>query len=136
MIEDFMPRPTPETAPYWEAAKAGELRIQKCGACGRHYFYPRPFCRYCASPDVAWVTVSGRARLVSYVINRRPMPGFESVSPVIALVELDEGPRLMTNVVGVEPAPENLPLDLRLRVTFEERGGTVLPVFQPEEESA
>ncbi|MFD2354878.1 Zn-ribbon domain-containing OB-fold protein [Nonomuraea ferruginea] len=80
--------------------------------------------------------VSGRARLVSYVINRRPMPGFESVSPVIALVELGEGPRLMTNVVGVEPAPENLPLDLRLRVTFEERGGTVLPVFQPEEESA
>lgn len=105
-----MPKPTPETAPYWDAAKAGELRVQKCGGCGRHYFYPRPFCRSCASPDVGWVTVSGRARLVSYVINRRSMPGFESVSPVIALVELDEGPRLMTNVVGVLPDTSMLQL--------------------------
>jgi uncharacterized OB-fold protein len=64
------------------------------------------------------------------------MPGFESVSPVIALVELDEGPRLMTNIVNVEPSPEHLPLDMRLRVAFEERGGAVLPVFQPEEGKA
>ncbi|MEU6778711.1 OB-fold domain-containing protein [Nonomuraea angiospora] len=123
------PQPTPETAPYWEGARQGELRVQRCGECGRHYFYPRPACRYCASRDVRWVTVSGRARLVSYVINQRPMPGMEGLSPVIALVELDEGPRLMTNIVGVEPTPENLPLDLRLRVCFQDD----LPVFRPEE---
>jgi hypothetical protein len=127
------PKPTPETEPYWEAARAGELRVQRCLSCGRHYFYPRAACRYCASLDVEWVQVSGRASLVSYVINHRPLPGFESVSPVIALVELDEGPRLMTNIVGVEPDPANLPLDMRLTVAFEERSGTVVPVFQPEE---
>jgi uncharacterized OB-fold protein len=80
--------------------------------------------------------VSGRARLISYVINRRPLPGFEGVSPVIALVQLDEGPRLMTNIVGVDPSPANLPLDLRLRVLFVEHSGAVLPVFQPESEVA
>ncbi|WP_308168786.1 OB-fold domain-containing protein [Nonomuraea sp. NEAU-A123] len=127
------PQPTPETAPYWEAARAGELRVQRCLDCGRHYFYPRPACRFCASENVEWTGVSGRARLVSYVINHRPFPGFESVSPVIAVVELDEGPRLMTNIVGIEPIPENLPLDMRLTVAFEERSGAVLPVFEPEE---
>jgi uncharacterized OB-fold protein len=130
------PEPTPETAPYWEGARAGELRIQRCSACGRHYFYPRVACRFCSSLDVEWVAVSGRASLVSYVINHRPLPGFEAVSPVIALVELEEGPRLMTNIVGVEPEPANLPLDLRLLVTFEERSGVVLPVFRPEEVDA
>jgi uncharacterized OB-fold protein len=77
--------------------------------------------------------VSGRARLVSYVINHRPPPGLEGVSPVIALVELDEGPVLMTNIVNVEPDPECLPLDLRLQVTFAERGDLMLPVFEPQE---
>jgi uncharacterized OB-fold protein len=129
------PQPTPETAPYWEAARAGELRIQRCRACGRHYFYPRTACRYCASLDVEWVRVSGRARLVSYVINHRPLPGSELDPPVIALVKLDEGPRLMTNIVGVESDPAKLLLDMRLVVTFEERAGVVLPVFRPEENS-
>jgi uncharacterized OB-fold protein len=126
------PKPTPETAPYWNAARAGELHIQRCRSCGRYFFYPRAACRYCASEDVEWVHVSGRARLVSYVINHRPLPGSESASPVIALVELEEGPRLMTNIVGVAPEPANLPLDLPLVVTFHDAGDVVLPVFQPE----
>ncbi|MGP4017549.1 Zn-ribbon domain-containing OB-fold protein [Saccharopolyspora sp. 5N708] len=127
------PKPTPETAPYWEGARAGVLRIQHCSACDRHFFYPRSFCRYCASSSVRWVDVSGRARLVSYIINQRPLPGFESLSPVIALVELVEGPRLMTNIVDVTPTPENLLLDMDLQVAFEERGDVVVPVFRPEE---
>lgn len=129
------PEPTPDTQQYWDGAKAGELRIQRCRSCGEHYFYPRPFCAHCASADTEWTAVSGRARLVSYVINHRPAPGFRDVSPVIALVELDEGPRLLSNVVEVEPVPERLPLDLRLVVRFEQRGEAVLPVFAPEEES-
>ncbi|MEV5843593.1 Zn-ribbon domain-containing OB-fold protein [Streptomyces sp. NPDC051985] len=127
-----VPLPTPETAPYWDAAREGVLRVQRCNSCRRHYFYPRSFCRYCASSDVEWTAVSGRARLVSYTINHRPLPPFASTSPVIALVELDEGPRLMTNIVGVPPLPEHLPLDMRLEVTFEERGEMVLPFFRPE----
>jgi uncharacterized OB-fold protein len=135
MTAPVVPKPTPETAPYWDAAREGVLRIQRCKSCGRHYFYPRSFCRYCTSVNVEWTDVSGRARLVSYIINHRPLPPFASVSPVIALVELDEGPCMMTNIVGIEPSPENLPLDMRLKVAFEQRGDMTLPVFQPEEAS-
>jgi uncharacterized OB-fold protein len=130
------PVPTPETASYWEGARMGELRIQLCRSCGKYYFYPRSRCRYCLSSDVVWSVVSGRARLVSYVINLRPVAGLEGVSPVIALVQLDEGPRLMTNIVGVDPSPANLPLDLRLTVLFVEHSGVVLPVFQPDSKVA
>lgn len=124
------PLPTPDTAPYWEGAAAGELRIQQCTSCTRYYFYPRPFCPHCGSAAVEWRVTSGRATLVSYVINHRPVPAANEPL-VIALVQLEEGPRMMTNVVGVEPLPENLPLDLPLRVTFEQRGEHSIPVFTP-----
>ena len=68
------PVPTPDTAPYWEGAAAGELRIQQCTSCSEYYFYPRPFCPKCGSGDVEWRVTSGRASLVSYVINHRPVP--------------------------------------------------------------
>lgn len=125
------PIPTPETAPFWEGTVAGELRIQQCNGCGRFYFYPRPFCRYCTSTDVEWRTVSGAARLISYVVNHRPLPPADPDVPIIiALVELAEGPRLLTNIVGVEPDPERLPLDSPLTVDFKPRGEQVLPVFR------
>ena len=124
------PLPTPDTAPYWEGAAAGELRIQQCTSCTRYYFYPRPFCPNCGSAEVEWRVTSGRATLVSYVINHRPIPPTDEPL-VIALVQLEEGPRMMTNVVGVEPLPENLPLDLPLRVAFEQRGEHSIPVFTP-----
>jgi uncharacterized OB-fold protein len=125
------PVPTPETELFWAGTLAGELRIQRCNSCGRYYFYPRPFCRYCQSRDVEWRQVSGTGRLISYVINYRPLPPADPSEPqVIALVELDEGPRLMTSIAGVRPEPENLPLDSRVRVSFEPRGGQALPVFR------
>jgi uncharacterized OB-fold protein len=125
-----VPLPTPETAPFWAGTLAGELRIQRCNACGRYYFYPRPFCRYCASRDVEWRTVSGRGRLVSYIINYRPLPPAAPDTPqIIALVELEEGPRMLTNMVGVAPDPDRLRLDAPVQVTFEARGDQALPVF-------
>ncbi|MBV9325691.1 MAG: Zn-ribbon domain-containing OB-fold protein [Chloroflexi bacterium] len=126
-----VPVPTPETAPFWAGTLAGELRVQRCNACGRYYFYPRPFCRYCASRDVEWRTASGTGRLISYVINHRPLPPAAPDRPqIIALVELDEGPRMLTNIVGVIPEPEELPLDAAVRVDFEPRGDQALPVFR------
>lgn len=125
------PVPTPETDFFWAGTLAGELRIQRCNNCARYYFYPRPFCRYCQSRDVEWRRVSGNGRLISYVINYRPVPPASPGEPqVIALVELDEGPRMLTNIVGVDPEPPNLPLDGRVRVEFEPRGGQALPVFR------
>jgi uncharacterized OB-fold protein len=131
--EGPVPEPTPETLPFWEGTAAGELRIQRCRVCERFYFYPRPYCPRCLGEDIEWRAVSGRGSLASYNINYRPLPVFQSTAPqVIALVQLDEGVRLMSNIVGVEPVPEKLPLGLRLRVGFEPRGAYALPVFLPE----
>jgi uncharacterized OB-fold protein len=132
MADKPIPMPTPETQPYWDGARAGELRVQRCNACREHYFYPRPFCPRCGSADVAWVAVSGRARLHSYVISHRAAPGFEDEAPyAIAVVALEEGPRLMTNIVDVENTPEHLVLDMELEVAFQERGDQCVPVFRP-----
>jgi len=130
-VDRPLPRPTPETRHFWEGTLAGELRLQRCAACARVRFPPRPVCPACASPDARVFAASGRARLYSYVIHQRPAPGFRPPY-VIALVELEEGPRMLTNLVGVEPTPEALPLDLPLEVVFERASDEIaLPLFRP-----
>lgn len=136
MINGLEPLPTPETEPFWAGTRAGELRIQRCRSCGRYYFYPRPFCRYCQSSDVEWQQASGRGRLVSYVINYRPLPPSAADEPqVIALVQLEEGPRMLTNIIGSKPDPNFLPLDSPVHVEFERRGEQALPVFRLDHEA-
>jgi uncharacterized OB-fold protein len=109
-----VPVPTPETQPFWDGCAAGELRLQRCLDCGKPYFYPRPACPACGSPNVEWFTASGDATLYSYVISHRPARGFEDDGPyAIAVVELAEGPRMMTSLAGVP------------------RGDMTLPVFTP-----
>jgi len=96
---------------------------------------PHRVCPHCGSFNVEWFTASGDATLYSYVINHRPAPGFEDEAPyAIAVVQLAEGPRMMTSIRGVPATPEALVLDMPLRVAFEERGDVWLPVFTPEEE--
>lgn len=127
-----VPEPTPDTQPFWDGCARGELRLQRCRDCGKPYFYPRAVCPECGSTDVEWFTASGRATLYSYVINHRPARGFENDGPyAIAVVQLAEGPRMMTNLVGVPNTPEDLILDMELQVTFEQRGDISLPVFTP-----
>jgi uncharacterized OB-fold protein len=129
-----VPVPTPETQPFWDGCAAGELRLQRCLECSAPYFYPRPVCPACGSTRVEWFTASGRASLYSYVINHRPARGFEDEAPyAIAVVELAEGPRMMTNLLGVPNTPDDLVLDMPLRVVFEQRGGVSLPQFTPAE---
>ena len=126
-----LPKPTPETQHYWDGAKAGELRLQSCTDCKHTYFPPRPFCPKCASRNVAVQKASGKAKLFSYVIHHRPAPGFDPPY-AIAVVELAEGPRLMTNIVGCPQTPEALKLDMDLEVTFEKQSDTIsLPLFKP-----
>jgi uncharacterized OB-fold protein len=125
------PVPTPETRHYWEGARAGELRLQRCRACAKAYFPPRPFCPRCASGDTEVFRASGRAKLHSYVIHHRPVPGFEPPY-AIAVVELAEGPRLMTSLVDVAQTPEALVLDMPLVVKFQRLDDEIsLPVFAP-----
>ena len=100
----FLPRPTPETQAYWDGLRQQRFLLQRCNVCQRAYFYPRPFCPQldCHSRDVDSFQASGQGSIYSFVINARPMPGFEDEVPyVIAVVELAEGPRLMTNLIDV-----------------------------------
>ena len=131
MTERPLPAITPETRHFWEGTRTGELRLQRCAPCDHVYFPPRPFCPRCASPDVSVFRASGRATLYSYVIHHRPVPGF--VPPYsIALVELEEGPRMMTNIVEVPQTPEALRLDMALEVVFHRLDDEIsLPLFRP-----
>jgi hypothetical protein len=132
MTDKPVPVPTPETQPFWDGCAAGELRIQRCTDCGKSYFYPRPVCPDCGSANVEWFTASGRATLYSYVINHRAAPGFADDGPyAIAVVQLEEGPRMMSNIRGLPATPEALELDMPLQVTFEARGNVSLPQFEP-----
>ena len=129
----FAPEATPETRPFWDGCREGVLMLQHCGPCGAAYFPPSPYCPRCLSDDVEWKAASGRGRLHTYLIAHRPAPGFEADVPyAIAIVELDEGPRMMSNIVGIPNTPEHLVLDMELRVTFEARGDDMqVPVFRP-----
>ncbi len=99
-----LPAPDLETKPFWDGCKEGRFLIRHCNACGADHFYPRPFCPTCWSDDVAWKEASGRATLYTYsVVHVNDLPPFgERVPYVAAIVELEEGPRAMTNVEGVE----------------------------------
>jgi uncharacterized OB-fold protein len=131
-MDRHLPQPTPETRHFWEGCKAGELRLQRCAACHHTYFPPRPFCPACASREVEVFSASGKASLYSYVINHRPRPDMGSEPHSIAVVTLEEGPRMMTNIVGCPQTPEALELDMPLEVTFESFSDEIsLPFFQP-----
>ena len=126
-----LPVPTPETKHFWEGTVVGELRLQCCDDCRHIYFPPRPFCPKCASRKVSVITSSGKAKLYSYVIHHRPAPGF-TPPYAIAVVELDEGPRMMSNIVGCPQTPDALVLDMPLQVTFERQSEQItLPFFKP-----
>ncbi len=127
-----IPKPTPETQHYWDGARVGELRLQRCEACDHTYFPPRPFCPDCGSRKVKVVKASGRAKLLSYVINHLPSPGFDDGPFAIAVVELEEGPHMMSNILECDQTPEALRLDMLLEVTFEWLSDDIaLPQFRP-----
>jgi uncharacterized OB-fold protein len=125
------PEPTPETQHFWDGTQAGELRLQRCRACAKAYFPPRPFCPACGSRDIAVFPASGRGTLYSYVIHHRPVPGF-TPPYAIAVVTLEEGPRMMTNIVDCAQTPEALQLDMALEVAFTPMDDEItLPLFRP-----
>jgi uncharacterized protein len=127
-----LPKPSPETRHFWDGCKAGELRLQRCRSCSETYFPPRPFCPCCASRDVEVFTASGKATLYSYVINHRPRADIGTEPHSIAVVELAEGPRMMTNVINCPQTPEALQLDMPLQVVFGNESDEIsLPYFEP-----
>ena len=127
----FLPKPTPETYHFWEGTRMGELRLQNCDVCKHIFFPPQPFCPKCLSRDICVYQSNGRGRLYSYVINYLPAPGFTTPFS-IAVVELDEGPRMMTNIVECPQTPEALIMDMPLVVVYERQSDDItLPLFKP-----
>ena len=113
-----------ETAPYWEGCRRGELLIQRCAGCGRYQFYPRMLCVECGARQLHWVRASGQATLKSYTIVRGAQ------ARVLALVTLQEGPTMMTSIIGCEF--EALRIGMPVSVVFDEAGSAdPLPRFKP-----
>ncbi len=127
-----IPQPDDMSRPFFEGARRGELIIQRCAACGAYLAPGSRACTECLGESLEWVPASGRATLFTFgIMHQRYHPGFFDELPYnIAVVELDEGPRLNTNVTGV--ANESLRVGMPLVVTFEDVGeGVALPKFRP-----
>ena len=126
------PPDDPVTAPFWEAARQRRLVAPRCRACGLVFLYPRVTCPGCLGREFDWLDLSGRGRVYSCTVVRQAAhPAFAAEVPyVFAVVQLDEGPRMATNVVGCPP--EDVAPDQPVEVVFDEIGeGNVVPRFRP-----
>lgn len=126
-----LPEPDAFTRPYWDAAADGHLLIRRCGSCGRAHHYPREFCPHCWSEECDWERAGGHATLYTWsVVHRNDLPPFGSRVPyVAAVVDLAEGPRMMTEVVDCEES--ELRIGMALEVAFRDAGqGVTVPVFR------
>jgi uncharacterized protein len=129
MSEKMIPQALPETKLFWDKARLHELWLPRCVDTGRFFFPPRLFSPFTGGA-ITWERASGKAKLASFVIAHRAAPGFEAEAPyIIALAELEEGPRLLTNLPGAPPDPAALKIGALLTVTFEERLGMTIPQF-------
>ncbi|MDA8046646.1 MAG: Zn-ribbon domain-containing OB-fold protein [Actinomycetota bacterium] len=127
-----LPTVEDESRPFWEAAKEGRFLIARCRACGRAHHYPRPFCPHCWSEEVTWEDASGRATLYTYsTVFVNDLPPFNERLPyVAAVVDLAEGPRVMTNVVACDASELRIGQDLEVCFRPISEDITV-PVFRP-----
>jgi hypothetical protein len=136
-VPDEIRHPAPsadwETRPYWEGCARGELVLQRCTACGGVQHRPRALCVRCLSETIEHFVASGRGRVHTYTVtHQNHAKGFREACPyVLAYVELEEGPRLLTNVVGCDPAA--VCVDMPVVVEFAETEGDGFPVprFRP-----
>tara|TARA_Y100001936_G_scaffold242362_1_gene279512 strand:- start:938 stop:1354 length:417 start_codon:yes stop_codon:yes gene_type:complete len=129
-----LPVRQPESDFYWEKTKKHELWLRKCMDCKDAYFYPRDFCPKCGNRNVTWIHASGKGTLHTFaIVERAPVPALGDKVPfIVAMVDLEEGPRFPTNIVGVDANPENLSIGMELEVTFLELTEEItLPLFKP-----
>ena len=125
-----LPRPTELSRPHWDGCREGVLRVQRCRECQTYVFIPEPFCTECQSEELEWVESSGRGTLYSMTTVHRPQrPEFE-VPYTVAIVELEEGWHMLTNLVGCPP--EEMRVGMPVEVTFQRMSDEVtLPLFRP-----
>ncbi len=114
-----------ENQPFWDATAEGKLLLKKCHGCGDHHYYPRTICPFCFSDDTVWVEASGKGTIYSYSVVRKA-----EVPHAMAYVTLEEGPTMMTNIIGCDL--DSVRIDMPVVVTFLDTGeGNALPMFTP-----
>ncbi len=127
--------PEPDTREFWEGAKRGELRYQVCNDCNEVVFTPRAHCTKCGSGNLAWKTSSGTGTVYTYsVVRQNRNPSFADLGAyAVAYVDLEEGFRMMTNVVGVSDPTKDIQIGMKVQVEFEKQdsGEYPIPVFKP-----
>ena len=135
MPDASRPKPLPviteENRPFWEGCQRGALLLQYCEACHHYQFYPRLYCMECGASALRWEQVSGRGVIYSYtIIHQNKSPEFASDTPYnVAIIQLEEGPRLMSNIV--DAAPADLRVDAPVTVVFDPVSDTIsLPRFR------
>ncbi len=101
-MSKLLPRPTDTSAPYWQGCAEGELRLQKCVSCARVQFYPRILCSHCQSRTLDWIVASGQGRIASFTVVRRGVSDAYPAPYIVALIDLAEGPRMMSHIVGAD----------------------------------
>jgi uncharacterized protein len=130
-LNEQLPEPcaNADSQVYWEGARDHRLMIRKCNDCGELHFMPRYLCPHCWSNRLDWVEAKGSGTVHSYtVVRRASAPAFNQRVPyVVALIELDEGPRMMANILGKDAL--DVSIGDRVQVTFESRGNGALPQF-------
>jgi uncharacterized OB-fold protein len=134
-IDRPLPNPmTPEAKPYWDGLREQKLMLPKCGACGHVFWYPRVACPKCHARDIGWIQSKGRGTLHAFAIGYQSFnKAFKVPAPyVLAMIELAEGPRMLSNLVNVEADPAKLRCDMPVEVVFSKLTDEVtLPLFQP-----
>lgn len=134
---DMLDRPLPDvnhpfSREFWEGCRRHELVLQRCSDCGTFRYYPRPFCPQDQSPRYEWTRCAGRGEVYSFTVVHRPLTRwFKGRVPLVcAIVELEEGPRMMSNVIGIEP--DLVTVAMPVQVEFEDVTEVItLPMFRP-----
>ena len=125
-----LPTPTPISGPHWDGCREGELRAQRCPHCEVWIFIPQPVCPNCLSGELEWVASSGRGQVYSYTIVHRPQQPAFDIPYVVAIVELEEGFTMLTNLVDCDP--EDVAVGLPVEVVFRAMTDEItLPYFRP-----
>ena len=121
----------PETKPFWDATLQSKLLIKHCDDCSEYYWYPRTICPFCGSFNTSWYEASGKGTIYTFSITRRGQGLYKDTTPfVLSYVQLEEGPRLMTNIVDCDV--DALQVGDAVSVVFHDTGeGSALPRFVP-----
>lgn len=128
-----LPEHDPDSLPFWQGCRERRLCIQRCKGCGTHRYPPHRHCPNCRSAEAEWVTLGGRGKIYSWIVVRHPVPAevyAGEVPYVVALIDLEEGVRMASNIVGCDPS--RVHAGMPVEVVFEDVTPEVtLPKFRP-----